>query len=60
MLLDTMPRIPKTGYGPKGGGGLGKGREGSVLLDFELDWVVVNGTVGFPLRELAVTCTLSD
>ena len=31
---------------------MGQGREGSVTLDFELDWVVVNGTVGFHLREV--------
>ena len=35
----------------QGGGGLGKGREG---LDFGLDWVVVNGTVGFPLKEVYI------
>ena len=38
--------------GHRGGGGLGKRREGSVPLDCELDWVVVNGNVGFPLREV--------
>ena len=40
------------GKGPGEGGGLGKGRKGSVTLDFELDWVVVNGTGGFHLREV--------
>ena len=31
---------------------MGQGREGSVMLDFELNQVVVNGTVGCHLREV--------
>ena len=54
LLLDTMSRVPKKdrGNGPGVGGGLGKGQDGSVTLDFELEWVVVNETVGFHLWEV--------
>ena len=45
MLLDRMLRVPNTEA-------MGQGREGSVTLEFELDWVVVKRTVGFHLREL--------
>ena len=38
LLLDMMPRVSKTEA--MGLRGLGTWREGSVPLDFELDWVV--------------------
>ena len=47
LLLDTMPMVPQTEA-------LGQGREEGLArtLYFALDWVVVHGTVGFPLREV--------